>query len=137
MSGDPRDVPETACGSCGAVWSNGDHTGGCAECGGGAMSRSCAWCDGVCGETWTRRVIDSWDEREAQWVGGCAAKCSSCGAAWGTMKHTVGCDECGGGSLMARCPDCDGACGVFRERDVAASWRAHRAVWKNACGRGA
>ena len=131
------DKPEqrtTACASCGALWSEGKFSEDCKECGGGAMSCDCLWCGGLCGNVWQRRVIDSWDEKEAQWLGGCGAKCSSCGAHWGTLKFTAGCDECGGGGLAAKCPDCDGACRVLRMRDVAKSWQEHRAHWTNACG---
>jgi len=127
-----HDVQRFACQSCGADWSAGEFDAECAECGGGALERQCGFCDGVCGAVWKRRVIDSWDEAEAQWIGGCAANCSSCGARWGVMAHGPGCAECGGGSLIRPCPECDGACGM-RERDVAASWQHHVAHWRATC----
>jgi hypothetical protein len=64
-------VGDIRCTSCGALWTAGRFTDGCAECGGGAMERPCPWCDGTCGARWKRAVVDSHDAQEAHWIGGC------------------------------------------------------------------
>lgn len=123
----------TACQACGASWSDGSFSEDCEQCGGGGMTRDCAWCQGSCGRQWQRRVLDSWDFNEAQWIAGCGAKCSTCQAAWGQHQHTPDCDECGGGSMLRLCPDCDGECRAPRTRDVPATWQAKHAIWLGSC----
>jgi len=59
------------CNSCGVNWSDGEFKPDCPECGGGALERSCLLCDGKCGSIWKRALLDSWDFKEAHWVGGC------------------------------------------------------------------
>ncbi len=63
-----------SCTTCGADWSAGGFSPGCAECGGGAMTRDCDFCQGRCGAVWRRAVVDSNDTREAHWLGTCNAK---------------------------------------------------------------
>ncbi len=59
------------CASCDAAWSEGAHTEGCEECGGGAMTRPCVLCGGRCGATVQRMPLDSIDHHLAHWIGGC------------------------------------------------------------------
>lgn len=59
------------CSSCGAKWTSYEYSNDCMECGGGAMERSCIICGGNCGSVYKRAVIDSWDTKEAQWIGSC------------------------------------------------------------------
>jgi hypothetical protein len=59
------------CSSCGANWTKDEYTHDCMECGGGALERSCIICGGRCGSIYKRAVIDSWDTKEAHWIGGC------------------------------------------------------------------
>ncbi len=59
------------CTNCGADWSRGQFGEECPQCGGGALERSCLVCRGRCGATWKRAVLDSQDENEAHWIGGC------------------------------------------------------------------
>jgi hypothetical protein len=68
-SGTPRSSAH--CTSCGAHWGAGRWSDGCEECGGGGMSRNCPICQGRCGTTVRRAVIDSNDERCAHWIGAC------------------------------------------------------------------
>lgn len=63
--------PKHHCATCAAEWTAGAFTGGCAECGGGAMERDCPVCGGQCGSRWQRAVIDSHDRHEAHWIGNC------------------------------------------------------------------
>jgi hypothetical protein len=60
------------CLTCGAQWSEDLWSKGCEECGGGALKRPCPACEGRCGETWRRAVMDSNDSRVGHWVGRCA-----------------------------------------------------------------
>ena len=60
-----------ACRTCGAVWSEGRFTDGCAECGGGAMERPCLVCGGRCGAQMFRAVSDSNDSGLGHWAGAC------------------------------------------------------------------
>jgi serine/threonine protein phosphatase PrpC len=60
------------CTSCGARWSAGVFTTGCAECGGGALERACVICGGRCGRGARRMPADSNDARVAHWLFGCA-----------------------------------------------------------------
>ena len=59
------------CSSCEANWAEDEYSNDCMECGGGAMEHSCIICDGNCGSVYKRAVIDSWDTKEAHWVGSC------------------------------------------------------------------
>lgn len=59
------------CSSCDANWAKGEYCSDCLECGGGAMERNCIICGGRCGNKYKRAVIDSWDTKEAHWIGGC------------------------------------------------------------------
>ena len=59
------------CSSCGANWTNYEYSNDCMECGCGAMERSCIICGGHCGSVYKRSIIDSWDTKEAQWIGSC------------------------------------------------------------------
>ena len=60
------------CSSCGAGWSKNEYTHDCIECEDGAMERGCIVCGGRCGSIYKRAVIDSWDTKEAHWIGGCS-----------------------------------------------------------------
>jgi hypothetical protein len=60
------------CLSCGAVWSKGEYSKDCKECGGGALERTCMVCGGNCGTVWKRAILDSNDTGEAHWMGSCA-----------------------------------------------------------------
>ena len=62
---------EFYCLTCGANWTQGNHTSGCNECGGGALKRSCIVCDGRCGNTWQKMPLDSNDSGEGHWMGFC------------------------------------------------------------------
>jgi hypothetical protein len=66
--------PPARCTRCGADWTAGRFSPGCGECGGGAMTRDCEYCQGRCGAVWQRAVIDSNDARRAHWVGACKAR---------------------------------------------------------------
>ena len=59
------------CPACDADWSQGEHSSGCPACGGGAMERQCLVCEGACGATWKRAMLDSADTGEAHWIGSC------------------------------------------------------------------
>ena len=59
------------CSSCCANWTKNEYSDDCPECGGGAMERSCFLCGGRCGSVYKRAVHDSWDAKEAHWIGGC------------------------------------------------------------------
>ena len=59
------------CSSCGANWTEDEYSNDCTECGGGAMERNCILCGGRCGSVYKRAVFDSWDTKEAHWMGGC------------------------------------------------------------------
>ena len=41
---------------CGVLWSEGQFTLDCRECGGFAADRPCVDCDGQCGQVWQRDV---------------------------------------------------------------------------------
>lgn len=62
------------CLTCGAVWTEGNFSDNCEECGGGAMENTCLLCGGICGKTWSRMVIDSHDSHTAHWLGGCGGR---------------------------------------------------------------
>jgi len=64
--------PTAVCLTCGAVWSTGEWTEGCAECGGGALKIPCPVCSGRCGNTWHKAIMDSNDFGESHWHGVCA-----------------------------------------------------------------
>lgn len=131
---DRSDEPPIRCTTCGADWSAGAHSTDCVECGGGALTTPCPYCDGYCGATWRRAVLDSQDAGEAHWLGQCDVTCGTCGAAWPRHRHTPDCAECGGGGLLRVCPDCAGRCGTARRRRVAESRATGRAVWDGVCG---
>ncbi len=59
------------CSDCGANWSLGEFSKECIQCGGGAMERNCALCNGKCKSIYKRAPIDSWDSGEAHWIGSC------------------------------------------------------------------
>lgn len=56
------------CRTCGANWSEGKFTRACLECGGGGMTIPCPACNGDCGSTWQRAVIDSNDSGSATFM---------------------------------------------------------------------
>ncbi|MFT3841694.1 MAG: hypothetical protein QM723_32190 [Myxococcaceae bacterium] len=59
------------CMTCRAPWSDGYWTWGCEECGGGAMSRPCGFCSGLCGGEMHRAPMDSNDSGRAEFFGKC------------------------------------------------------------------
>lgn len=61
-----------SCRTCHAVWSEGQWTPGCPECGGGALQLRCGRCLGTCDQTQLRAVLDSNDAHLAHWNGGCS-----------------------------------------------------------------
>ena len=59
------------CMTCGADWETGAFSEDCEECGGGALTRLCPMCEGKCGQTWSKMLIDTRDESCAHWAGTC------------------------------------------------------------------
>jgi hypothetical protein len=59
------------CGSCRADWQAGEFSEGCEECGGGALAKDCVVCGGICGNRWTKALMDTQDEGMAHWLGNC------------------------------------------------------------------
>ncbi len=60
------------CKTCDALWTEGEFTESCEECGGGAMDAPCFLCGGRCGQRVHRAPMDSNDSGIAHWIGGCA-----------------------------------------------------------------
>lgn len=60
-----------SCLTCGAIWSQGDFSSDCPECGGGALDAPCLICGGRCGAHWQRAVSDSKDTHLAHFFGRC------------------------------------------------------------------
>ena len=71
------------CSSCNANWAEHEYSNNCMECGGGAMESSCIICRGRCDSVWKRAVIDSWDTKEAHWIGSCSLSAS------GQLKQVI------------------------------------------------
>lgn len=59
------------CSSCTALWSKGQFTENCLECGGFALTRSCPQCNGKCSASWHRQVAMSNAYKEPFYSGGC------------------------------------------------------------------
>ena len=75
QSPDPIDnlefVTMDVCSSCSALWSKGQFTENCIECGGFSMTRSCPMCGGKCGGIYHRKVSMSNAYKEAFYAGRC------------------------------------------------------------------
>ncbi len=69
--GSASNANDIRCRSCHVLWSQDQWTKDCPECGGAAMEIACLICGGKCGRTWKRMLMDSWDESQAHWLGGC------------------------------------------------------------------
>ncbi len=65
--------PRHGCFTCGAPWSDGRWTWGCAECGGASMTMPCGHCMGTCGSLFNRAAMDSNDSGRAHLFGSCKA----------------------------------------------------------------
>lgn len=64
-------VALNSCWLCGCNWQQ-DHVSlDCPECGGYALTRPCANCDGQCQQVWRRNINGSHDYHKALWVGEC------------------------------------------------------------------
>ncbi len=62
-----------------------------------------------------------------------SAYCRTCGSDWVAGDFDLSCAECGGGSLLRRCPACGGLCGAAWDRGIADSNDAGTAHWRGAC----
>lgn len=109
------------CSRCGAEWTAGRFSAGCEECGGGAMTRDCPRCGGVCGAVWRRAPVDSHDSGEAHWVGACAAA-----SEWwldaSSLPDLLWARLLVGASGETAVMDLDGAVRRFRSRALAVEW---------------
>jgi len=52
---------------CGVLWSEGQFTLDCRECGGFSADRPCVDCDGQCGQVW-QRDVPTVSEQKAFWT---------------------------------------------------------------------
>jgi hypothetical protein len=67
----------STCLTCGAIWSNGEYSDGCLECGGFALSRHCPICNGRC-EARFHRISDMSNAfHEANYKGSCLLNAKS------------------------------------------------------------
>ncbi|MFO0555344.1 MAG: hypothetical protein U0271_43610 [Polyangiaceae bacterium] len=62
----------TSCGTCKSVWTAGQWTWGCRECGGGALLIPCHLCSS-CGRSSRRNIAESRGRGIASWVASCSA----------------------------------------------------------------
>lgn len=60
-----------SCYTCGVSWREEHISLDCSECGGYAMHRPCARCNGHCEGVWDRDLAASHKQRLAQWLGDC------------------------------------------------------------------
>lgn len=61
----------SSCFTCGVSWAEHHVSLDCSECGGYAMERPCAKCDGRCNEVLKRDLTMSHASGKARWVGEC------------------------------------------------------------------
>ena len=72
----PEDHTPILCSECGSNWSANEARVDCGTCGGYALFRPCPVCDGTCGATWERAVIDSQDSSSPIFLGSCRNQAS-------------------------------------------------------------